>query len=74
MLNILRDATVIGVASLASAATLQGLYKVTNFYPPAPVFWFFTGFGAYLGLEALEHLLGKELLLEAAGSSGHTLT
>jgi hypothetical protein len=64
MLGILRDAAIIGLGVTASAAALQGMYKVTNFYPPAPIFWFFSGFGGYLAIEAAEHFYFKKELIQ----------
>ena len=50
MKKILTDSALTGVATLASAMVLKQLYKVTSFYPPDPVFWFFIGFNAQLAV------------------------
>lgn len=68
MIPILKGAALVGASTLASAVALQKLYKVTNFYPPKPVFWFFSGFTAFVIIEAVEHLTGKEIL-----EAGHQL-
>ena len=46
----LKLAVTAGVSSLIAGAALQGLYKVTKFYPPPPVFWFAIGFTAHLAV------------------------
>ena len=60
--SLLKDACVVGLSTLVSAAALQLMYRKTKFYPPNPVFWFFTGFSGYLLIEAVEHQLGRELI------------
>ncbi|RJR09561.1 hypothetical protein C4588_04750 [Candidatus Parcubacteria bacterium] len=57
MKQLLIDSTIMGGATLVSALALQKLYKVTRFYPPSPVFWFFMGFNAQLAIG-----LGRQLL------------
>lgn len=67
MFDLIKDSAIFGIGTLASAALLQTSYEKTGFYPPKAVFWFFTGFGGYLAVEAVEHLIGRELI-EASGS------
>ena len=55
----LKLAVTAGVASLVAGAALQGLYKVTKFYPPAPVFWFAIGFTAHV---VVDYAKKKKLL------------
>lgn len=62
LLGILRDSAVVGVTTLGSAVLLQKWYKATDYYPPDYAFWFFSGVFAYAGIEAIEHLVGSELL------------
>lgn len=57
MKEILIKSTIIGATTFGSALLLQKLYKITNFYPPKPVFWFFIGFNANLALELAEKYL-----------------
>jgi len=57
MKEILIKSTVIGATTLGSALLLKKLYKITNFYPPEPVFWFFMGFNANLVLGLAEKYL-----------------
>lgn len=51
----LKKAAVAGAATLATAWGLQQAYKVTDIYPPEPVFWFAIGATAHLALSALLH-------------------
>jgi hypothetical protein len=44
-------ATAVGAATLITALGLQKAYKVFDFYPPKPVFYFFTGVLAYVALD-----------------------
>lgn len=48
-----------GIATMATGWALQKAYKVTNFYPPAPVFWFAIGASAavLLGVAQKRRLL-----------------
>jgi len=69
ILNLLKTAAIVGTATLITGAGLQGAYRATNYYPPTPVFYFFTGFLAYLAIEGVEHLSGHELISD----SGHAL-
>ncbi len=57
--EILQGALVLSVSTAASAALVQALCPV---YKDTPVFWLAIGATSYLGLEAVEHLLGRELV------------
>jgi hypothetical protein len=57
MKEILLNTAVMGVATLASAALLQKGYEITKFYPPKPVFWFFSGFNAHLVISLVKKYL-----------------
>lgn len=69
-IELLKSASIVGVATLITGASLQGAYTVTGFTPPAPIFWFFTGFSAYLAIEGAEHVIGRELIT----NKGHALS
>jgi len=43
----------VGTATLISALGLQYAYKVTDFYPPKPVFYFATGALAFFAMDLL---------------------
>jgi len=49
--NTLIGATVLGAGTLGTALGLQYAYKKFDFYPPDPVFYFFTGALAFAILE-----------------------
>jgi hypothetical protein len=70
MANIFIGSAVTGVATLASAYALQKLYEKTNFYPPSPVFWFFIGVTAHVGLNLGSKLLSSTSLPALPGMSG----
>ena len=62
MMNTVKGAAILGAGTLGAAIALQFLYKVTDFYPPNPVFWFFSGVTAFMLLQGAERLTGKELI------------
>ena len=62
MMNTVKGAAILGASTLGAAIALQQLYKVTDFYPPKPVFWFFSGVTAFLLLEGAERISGKDLV------------
>lgn len=61
-MEILKGALVLGGATLVAGAALQAIYKKTGYYPPDWGFWFATGAVGYLALEAVEHVVGQELV------------
>lgn len=61
MANIILGSAITGAATLASAYALQKLYEKANFHPPDPVFWFFIGVTAHVGIN-----LGNRLLNSAS--------
>jgi hypothetical protein len=70
MANIIIGSAITGAATLASAYALQKLYEKTNFYPPSPVFWFFIGVTAHVGLSLSSKLLSSASLPALPGMSG----
>jgi len=70
MTNILIGSAVTGVATLASAYALQKLYEKAKFYPPNPVFWFFIGVTAHVGINLGNRLLSTISLPALPGLSG----
>jgi len=75
MTNVILTSAVTGVATLASAYALQKLYAKTNFHPPDPVFWFFIGVTAQVGLGVGNQLWNKlsASSLPALSGFGETL-
>lgn len=57
--EILQGALVLAVATAASAALVKA---VCPKYQDTPVFWLAIGATSYLGLEAVEHVIGRELV------------
>lgn len=49
--NLLLGSAAVGVATLGTASGLQFAYKKFDFYPPKPVFYFFTGALAFAALD-----------------------
>jgi hypothetical protein len=55
----LEKAVVSGLVTMAAGWALQKAYKVTDIYPPAPVFWFAIGLVSTVAMDAAakRHLL-----------------
>lgn len=70
MANIIIGSAVTGAATLVSAYALQKLYEKTDFHPPNPVFWFFIGVTAHVGLNLSSRLLSSASLPALPGLSG----
>jgi len=61
MKQTIAKAAIMGSATLGSALLLQQFYKVANFYPPKPVFWFFMGVNATITLALINYFSGGAL-------------
>lgn len=61
--EIIKNAAIVGAATVVTGYTLQGFYALTGFVPPAGVFYFFAGLGAYFVVEGAEHYIFKKELL-----------